>query len=100
MTTNKEEQCCGNCCWMLGEDIYGNGMCAKIFAELVRCGDTCHQGHFLSREQMRHYIAVLIQHNRWRRDNNVPNARKPVNPTELGKAIDFAIDYLKTMKEK
>lgn len=85
---------------MLGEDIFGSGMCAKIFAELVNCADSCHKDHFLSREQMRHYIAVLIQHNRWRRDNNVPNARKPVNPTELGKAIDFAIDYLKTMKDK
>lgn len=100
MTTNKEEQCCGNCCWMFGEDIFGNGMCTKIFAKLVNCADSCHEGHFLCREQMRHYLAVLIQHNRWRRDDNVPNSRKPVNSTELGKAIDFAIDYIKTMKEK
>lgn len=97
--SKQKEKCCGACCWMIGEDTYGNGMCAKIFAEMVKCEDKCHEDHFMSKEQARHYLAVLIQHNRWRRDNNVPNYHKMVNPTELGKAIDFAIKYIKTFME-
>lgn len=46
-------------------------------------------------KEKRHYLAVLLQHNRWRRDNHIPNARKMVNPTELGKAIDYAIKDIK-----
>jgi hypothetical protein len=37
---------------------------------------------------------ILIQHNKWRRDNSVPNSETMVNPTELGIAIDVAIDVL------
>lgn len=37
---------------------------------------------------------ILIQHNKWRRDNSVPNSEAMVNPTELGIAIDVAIDVL------
>ena len=36
-------------------------------------------------------IEVLTQHNKWRRDSNVPNSIPMVNTTELGDAIDFAI---------
>ena len=85
---------------MVGEDTLGYGMCAKIFARLVRCSDKCWEKElFTSRKVMRHYLAVLIQHNRWRRDNEIPNSRKPVDVRELGKAIDFAIDYVKTFME-
>lgn len=37
---------------------------------------------------------ILIQHNKWRRDNSVPNSETMVNPTKLGIAIDVAIDVL------
>ena len=46
-------------------------------------------------KEKRHYIAVLLQHNRWRRDNNVPAIYKPVNVYELGNAIDYAIKFMK-----
>ena len=92
----EQEKCCGNCCWMVGEDIYGQGMCAKIFAELVNSGDKCHEDHFVSHEEMRHYIAVLIQHNRWRRDRL---HHRQQDPKEIGKAIDFAVKYIKTFME-
>lgn len=88
----KDERYCGNCCWMVGE-----GMCAKILDHWVNCSDKCYKKElFTSRKAMRHYLAVLIQHNRWRRDNDTPNSRKPVDARELGKAIDFAVDYCKT----
>jgi hypothetical protein len=38
---------------------------------------------------------ILIRHNMWRRDNHVPNQYEMVNPTDLGKAIDVAIEVLK-----
>ena len=46
-------------------------------------------------KEKRHNLAVLLHHNRWRRDDHIPNTRKMVNPTELGKAIDYAIKYIK-----
>lgn len=37
---------------------------------------------------------ILELHNLWRRDNHVPNKYEMVNPTELGIAIETAIDAL------
>ena len=99
-TDKQDERYCGNCCWMVGEDHDGYGMCPKIFAHWVNCSDKCWKKElFTSKKAMRHYLAVLIQHNRWRRDNETPNSRKPVDARELGKAIDFAVDYIKTFME-
>jgi hypothetical protein len=46
---------------------------------------------------MRDAMKILIQHNKWRRDNHVPNKYEMVNPTELWKAIEVAIDTLDCM---
>lgn len=40
---------------------------------------------------------ILIQHNKWRRDNHVPNKYEMVDPTRLGVAIEIAIDALTTI---
>ena len=37
---------------------------------------------------------ILELHNLWRRDNHVPNKYEMVNPTELGIAIETAIEAL------
>ena len=92
----KEEKCCGNCCWFYAEDTYGCGACPFDFAEVKECERTCDQNSFMSKKQMRHFIAVLLQHNRWRRYDGVPNECRMVDPNELGKAIDFACKYIKT----
>ena len=42
-------------------------------------------------------MKILIQHNKWRRDNHIPNKYDMVNPTELGKAIDVAISVMKEL---
>jgi hypothetical protein len=39
-------------------------------------------------------MSILIRHNKWRRDNHVPNKYEMVNPTELGKAIEVAINVM------
>ena len=46
---------------------------------------------------MRDAMKILIQHNKWRRDNHVPNKYEMVDPTELGIAIEVAIDTLDRM---
>ena len=45
---------------------------------------------------MKDAMKILIQHNKWRRDNHIPNKYDMVNPAELGKAIEIAIN---TMQE-
>lgn len=97
--TKKTEHYCGECCWFFAECTDGNGMCAKhywdVHSACKTCGtDACE--NFISREDKRHYMAVLTQHNRWRRSDEVPNHCRMVNPTELGKAIDFVLNYIKT----
>ena len=37
---------------------------------------------------------ILIQLNLWRRDNNVPNSYEMPNPTEVGLAIDMAVEAI------
>ncbi len=93
---NKEEKCCGCCCWFYGEDTYGYGSCPFQFAVTRECGNPCNiESEYVSKEQMRHYLAVLLQANRYRRDNNVPAIYRMPRPKETGKAIDFAYKYIK-----
>ena len=94
-----KRETCKKCCWFVGEDTYGNGMCAKIFAKLCYCGDECHEDHFVSRDDAERYIKVLEAHNKWRRDEHVPNSMPMQDPKEIGLAIDFAVDYIKTFME-
>lgn len=96
---NNEEKCCGNCCWFKHEDIDGWGICyqdpfnkscncEKPVSEYNDCG-------FVSRGKERHYRAVLLQANRYRRDQHVPSIYRMPDPNELGEAIDFAYSYIK-----
>lgn len=96
----KENIHCGECCWFYGEDTYGYGSCPFRFADVHECGQQCDTPtNFISNAQMRHYQAVLLQANRYRRDDNVPAIYRMPDPTELGKAIDFAYKYVKTFSE-
>lgn len=92
----KEDRYCGECCWFYGEDTDGYGVCPFKFADVRKCEQPCEAGeHFVSKKQMRHHQAVLLQANRYRRDQNVPAIYRMPNPTELGKAIDFAGEFIK-----
>ena len=103
----KKKEYCGNCCWFFGECTDGDGCCAKHYWEepkngrdpmLTRCDSKACED-FVSDEEKRHHLAVLTQHNRWRRSDEVPNHCRMVNPTELGKAIDFACEFVKTFEK-
>lgn len=100
------EECkhyCGECCWFCFELTDGDGQCVEVgddgYPMMMKRCDSKACDKFVSSEQMRHYIAVLLQHNRWRRSNEVPDHCRMVDPTELGKAIDFAVKYMKIFKK-
>jgi len=38
-------------------------------------------------------VEILDNHNKWRRDQNVPYEVPPVDPKELGIAMDTIIEY-------
>ena len=98
----EEEKCCGDCCWFAFECTDGDGTCFSNENEYLDsarwCSDPPCKG-YVSRQEMRHHMAVLIQANRYRRDQNVPSIYRMPNPTELGKAIDFSVKYMKTFSE-
>ena len=92
----KEEKYCGECCWFYGEDTYGYGFCPFRFAETHECGQRCEVPlKYVSKKEMRHYMAVLLQANRYRRDDNVPSIYRMPDQKELGKAIDFSYQFIK-----
>lgn len=106
----KEEKYCGECCWFHGEDSYGNGFCAEAKGEAwgdsVRCDQKCKFSRggcdnpcFVSQAQMRHHMAVLLQANRYRRDDHVPAVYRMPDQKELGSAIDFAVEYMRVFGE-
>jgi hypothetical protein len=93
----REERCCGNCCWFKYQDASGYGSCVREWPDFVtKCDEECPIGRFVSESTMRHHIAVLIQANRYRRDPHVPGRYKMPDPVEFGRAIDFAVKYMKT----
>ena len=101
-----EERCCGNCAWFYGEMTDGDGFCAclKGSVEFVNCADMCdmREDHFVSRQEMRHYMAVLLQAERWYSAINDPKNYNVVyvpNPAEYRKAIMFAYKYMKVFSK-
>lgn len=90
---------CGECCWFYAEDTNGYGVCPYLFGEVCECSGECKAGRFVSKKDMRHYRALLLQANRYRRDQSVPSIYKMPNPLELGRAIDFASEYIKVFSE-
>lgn len=94
---NKDEMCCG-CCWFYGEDTYGYGFCPYRFADVQTCGQKCEVPlKYVSIKEMRHHMVVLLQFNRYRRDDE--GIYRCPNPTEIGEAIDFAYRYMKIFSE-
>ena len=86
-----EEKCCGGCCWFFFEASDGYGDCANEHQTIHYCGENgC--GKYVSREQMRHHVAVLLQATRWIEDS--ANRRMPT-AKDYSEAIAFAYKYMK-----
>ena len=87
---------CGECVNLKCEYTDGNGIwfMQDVEHSAVNCGDeACEK--FDRGFEHRHYIATLIQANRYRRDNHVPSIYRMPNQKELGEAIDYAINFMK-----
>ena len=98
LRTNRQEgveRCCGTCVHERYECVDGSAWCKKGDVP-TNCawGDDCDMWED-EETVRRHYIAVLLQANRWRRDSNVPSIYRMPDPKELGRAIDFAVDYMR-----
>lgn len=94
------EKCCGNCCWFYGEDIDGDGFCAK--AIYTSCYDKCYAEEggelcFVSRREMRHKMAVLLQVSRFYEQG--AKKRYIVGKNDLLFAAKFAYEYMKIFSE-
>ena len=88
----EEEKCCGNCCWFYAEDTYGFGCCPFQFGEIVECGKSCGvEKEFVSKKEMRHHMAVLLQYHLADEDMN---HRFPGGEA-LEDAVVFAYKYMK-----
>lgn len=91
-----EKECCRNCCFYEHPNTNtGWGECHDTKGgSYSRPNGMCYR--YVSIEQARQHIRTLEVHNKWRRDDNVPNAYPMQDPTEIGKAIDFAVEYIKS----
>ena len=92
-----EDKCCGNCCWFFGEDTDGWGQCVLQDYDLnsMHCSDMC-EDDYVSRQEMRHHMAVLLQFGRWRSDRA---NHYPAPAVDIAKAMDFAYRYMKTFSK-
>ena len=95
----KEDKFCGNCCWFYAEDTYGMGICPFRFGDVVHCEDKCKNNEHVSRKEMRHHMAVLLQLNRYRRDTHFPGIYRTPKPSEVSRAIEFSVRYMKVFRE-
>jgi hypothetical protein len=90
------ERCCGNCCWFCFEQTDGEGQCPSSDGGwlFTNCGSTpCKD--YISRQQMRHHMAVLLQYHR--ADENM-NYRFPGGEA-LEDAVVFAYKYMKVFSK-
>lgn len=107
----KSEKRCGECCWFYCEMTDGDGLCAEakgtLLPECTHCGKKCWLGRrgsdnpcFVSREQMRHYMAVLLLFQRWAQKPLLNQKDScPVDYNEVVEAIAFANRYIKVFSE-
>ena len=109
MKEQEIEKCCGSCCWFYGEMTDGCGLCIQQKGsddDTAFCDDVCQDmgkgEKYVSRQEMRHYMAVLLQAERWYSAINDPKNYNIVyvpNPTEYRKAINFAYEYMKAFSK-
>ena len=93
---NNEEKSCGNCCWFFFEDAYGEGECAETDDDGCTMTATMCNFHacekYVSRRDMRHHMAVLLQMSRYEKD---PLSHLSPWYIEKDNAIKFAYRYMK-----
>ena len=96
-----KERFCGNCCWFYAEDTYGFGICPFRFGDVVHCEGKCKNNEYVSKKEMRHHMAVLLQFNRYWKDKylHFPSLYKMPKQSEVSRAIEFSVRYMKVFRE-
>ncbi len=95
----KESKYCGDCCYFCFEQTDGEGQCAaeaKALLPFVKCNKPACNMH-VSRKEMRHHMAVLLQGIRSATSNY--GLRKRPSDLEIIKASLFAYKYMKCFKK-
>lgn len=96
----EKDKFCGECCWFYAEDTDGWGQCLRQeLCDSMNCSDLCTTDEYVSRKDMRHHMAVLLQANRYRSDDHVPAVYRMPDQKEFGSAIDFAVEYMRVFSE-
>ena len=95
------EKYCGNCCWFYAEDTDGYGLCPLALMESKRCDEPCTNGKFISRQEMRHHMAVLLQQSRYQKwfDEGFDGVVYPPTRIASKEARVFAYKYIKTFSK-
>ena len=98
ITMKQTKNCCGNCYFYEhGNSDTGFGKCHNQKGGMsCRPNSICYR--HITKEQAERYAYVLNEHNKWRRDEHVPNSLPMQDPKELGLAIEFATDVIRTFK--
>lgn len=108
-----EEKCCGNCCWFCMENADGWGQCCTgnamegweagldpIFGRISKCdykAGNCSK--YVSRQQMRHHMAVLLQWERYMSDRSELTLYRAPSLADRNKAMKFAYKYMKVFSK-
>jgi len=95
-TMHDKDKFCGECCWFYAEDTDGYGLCPLALMESKRCDEPCTNGKFVSKEEMRHHMAVLLQSVRFH-DN--PEIRHVPTAKDCEEAYKFAYKYMKVFSK-
>lgn len=104
MSKEIEKKCCGNCCWLCNEDVFGNGFCANNrFWKSVHCDDeSC--GKYISKDKVRHSAAILAQLKRYTtqtyREKNICALIYMPRGEEIDEAIDTITRYVNVITKK
>ena len=106
----EEERYCGNCCWFCFEQTDGEGQCMQIDEHFkyedgvdnnMNCSNVCNDipgmpDCFVSRQEMRHHMAVLLQ---WRRVVENPLIHRLADYSDVEKAQRFSYRYMKVFSK-
>lgn len=99
-----KDEWCGECCWFCFETTDGEGQCVEVGDDgypmmMTRC-DSKACKKFVSRREMRHHMAVLLQRLRVQEDDSgysfEPKRKWPFGVFD---AIRFAYKYMKVFSK-
>lgn len=91
------EKICGSCCWFCYEQTDGWGQCMlQEGCDSMHCSDLCTTDRHVSREEKRHYQAVMLQAMRFYENSAI---RRLPPADDFKKAVAFSYNFMKVFGE-